>query len=155
MEIVILAGIQGSGKTTFYLERYFATHVRISLDLLKTRNRERELLHVCLMTSQPCVIDNTNVKMAERAVYIAAAKKARFRVKGYFFDSAVRDAIRRNAHRTGAAVIPVPGLLGTFKRMERPRPDEGFDELFVVTHGEDDKFIVTPWSEPPTPEASQ
>src|SRR4051812_8782542 len=37
MEAVILIGIQGSGKSTFYRERFFDTHVRVSLDLLKTR----------------------------------------------------------------------------------------------------------------------
>jgi len=94
--------------------------VRISLDLLKTRYRERAFVQVCLVTGQRCVIDNTNVRTAERAVYIAAAKEARFRVRGYFFESPLKEAIRRNAQRSGAAVIPVPGVIGTFKRMERP-----------------------------------
>jgi predicted kinase len=34
METVILIGIQGSGKSTFYRERFFDTLVRINLDLL-------------------------------------------------------------------------------------------------------------------------
>jgi len=148
MEVIILCGIQGSGKTTFYWEHFFATHVRISLDLLKTRYRERAFVQVCLVTGQRCVIDNTNVRTAERAVYIAAAKAVRFRVRGYFFESPLKEAIRRNAQRSGAAVIPVPGVIGTFKRMERPRPDEGFDELNIVTHGEDGKFVVSPWTAP-------
>ncbi len=44
MEEVIFCGIQASGKTTFYRERFFDTHVRISLDLLRTRRREQLLL---------------------------------------------------------------------------------------------------------------
>lgn len=32
MEAVIFVGIQASGKTSFYLERFFETHVRISRD---------------------------------------------------------------------------------------------------------------------------
>jgi hypothetical protein len=43
-EAVLLIGIPGSGKTTFYRERFFNTHVRLSLDLLKTRERESALL---------------------------------------------------------------------------------------------------------------
>ena len=43
MEAVILIGIQGSGKSTFYRERFFDTHVRINLDMLKTRQREKLL----------------------------------------------------------------------------------------------------------------
>ncbi|MBN1315005.1 MAG: hypothetical protein JXA42_06040 [Anaerolineales bacterium] len=38
MQAVIFIGIQATGKSTFFKERFFNTHVRISLDLLKTRN---------------------------------------------------------------------------------------------------------------------
>ena len=41
VEAVIFVGLQGSGKSTFYRERFFDTHVRLSLDMLKTRHRER------------------------------------------------------------------------------------------------------------------
>jgi predicted kinase len=44
MEAVILIGIQGSGKSTFCRERFFNTHIRINLDMLKTRHRERYLV---------------------------------------------------------------------------------------------------------------
>jgi hypothetical protein len=33
MEAVILVGIQAAGKSTFYRERFFQTHLRISLGL--------------------------------------------------------------------------------------------------------------------------
>lgn len=147
MELVILMGVQGSGKSTFYEQRFSGTHERISLDLLKTRDRERAALARCFAARRPCVIDNTNPRAAERDVYIAAAKRAGFRVTGYFFDVPLRYALRRNAERAGRAVIPVPGVIGTFKRMERPSPAEGFDELCVVTPGEDGAFHVSPWPE--------
>jgi predicted kinase len=35
MEAVIFVGIQGSGKSTFYNERFVDTHIRINLDMLK------------------------------------------------------------------------------------------------------------------------
>jgi hypothetical protein len=44
MEAVVFSGVQGVGKSTFYRERFFATHVRINLDMLRTRNREDVLL---------------------------------------------------------------------------------------------------------------
>jgi hypothetical protein len=56
----------------------------------------------------------------------------------------VRDALRRNKQRAGGAVIPVPGVIGTFKRLERPAWAEGLDELYTLTHGEGDTFVVTP-----------
>jgi len=93
MEAIIFIGIQGLGKTTFYRERFFETHVRISLDLLKTRRR-RAFIETCLRTGHQFVIDDTNPSAAKRAVYIAAAKRAHFRVKGYFFESSHRFARR-------------------------------------------------------------
>ena len=48
MEAVLLIGIQASGKTTFYLERFSRTHLRLNLDMLRTRRRERLLLAACL-----------------------------------------------------------------------------------------------------------
>ena len=47
MEGVIFIGIQASGKSTFYIENFFDTHVRISMDLLNTRNKELQFLHKC------------------------------------------------------------------------------------------------------------
>jgi hypothetical protein len=143
MEAVILIGIQGSGKTTFYRQRLFETHVRISLDLVKTRRREQALLEACLRTWQRFVIDNTNVRAEVRARYIGPAKAAGFRVIGYSFETPLQEALRRNQQRSGCAVIPVPGVIGTLKRLEPPAIEEGFDELYFVTHGERDEFVVT------------
>jgi hypothetical protein len=36
MEAIILIGIQGAAKSTFYRDRFFDTHVRINLDMLKS-----------------------------------------------------------------------------------------------------------------------
>ncbi len=149
MEAVILMGIQGAGKSTFYTSHFFHMHIRLSLDLLKTRGREQAFMRTCFETGQCFVVDNTNVRAAQRAFYIAAAKQAGFRVKGYFLESPLSDALRRNAGRSGKALIPVPGVIGTFKRLERPSLAEGFDELYVVTHGNDGRFLVNPWQEQP------
>ncbi len=143
MEAVIFIGIQASGKTTFYRERFFDTHVRLSLDMLKTRNREHILLEACLAARQPFVIDNTNVLAAGRAVYIEAAKRAGFRVVGYFFRTEARAAIRRNSAREGKRAIPVGGILGTLKRLQPPTLEEGFDQLFTVEIGDAGEFVVT------------
>ncbi len=66
MEAVIFCGIQASGKTTFYLERFFRTHIRLNLDMLKTRHRERVMLDACLETGQRFVVDNTTPTAQDR-----------------------------------------------------------------------------------------
>jgi predicted kinase len=148
MEAVILVGIQASGKSTFYKQRFFDTHVRISRDLLRTRNRESQLLDACIRTQQPFVIDNTNPLAEERARYILPARAARFRVVCYFFRTETRAAIARNAKREGSARIPIPGILGTYKKLEEPRPEEGFDEIYLVTLTPENEFVVEPFTPP-------
>lgn len=145
MEAVLLIGIQGAGKSTFYCRRFLHTHVRLSLDLLKTRHRERVLLDACLAVGQPLVIDNTNVTAAGRARYILPARAAGFRVAGYFFDPDPQGCLRRNNQREGRRRVPPAGLFGTLKRLERPRLAEGFDELHLVRLSESGEFLAEPW----------
>src|SRR6266481_1727951 len=126
MEAVIFVGVQGSGKSTFYRERFFDTHVRINLDMLRTRHREQLLLAACLAAKQPFVVDNTNPLPSDRARYIGVAREAGFRVIAYFFDTTLRDAIQRNNQRTGKQKIPVPAIAGAFRKLQVPKLQEGF-----------------------------
>jgi predicted kinase len=82
MEAIVLCGIQGSGKTTFYRERFLDTHVRVAMDLLRTRAREQAFLELCLRTQQRFVVDNTNPTAADRRRYVEPARAAGFRVIG-------------------------------------------------------------------------
>jgi predicted kinase len=147
MEAVILIGIQGAGKSTFYRERFFDTHVRISLDQLKTRHREKLLLRACLEGKQSFVVDNTNVTAADRQRYIVPAKEAGFIVTGYYLSSQLDEALARNRQRSGKRCIPDKGVAGTYKRLELPRRDEGFDRLYYVRIAEIGQFVVEEWSD--------
>ena len=144
MEMLLFIGMQASGKTTFYLQRFFDTHVRISMDLLRTRHRESLFIQTCLAANQRFVVDNTNPTREERARYISQAKASRFRVIGYFFEPDPRASYERNQRRGKKHFVPPAGLFGTLKRLERPARDEGFDELFLVKT-EEGLFHVTPY----------
>lgn len=145
MEAVIFVGLQASGKSTFYRERFFRTHVRINLDTVKTRHREKRLLEVCIVTGQWFVIDNTNPSAAEREPYIRAAKAAGFRVACYFFESKIEECKRRNAERPTYEQIPVPGILGARSRLQVPTRAEGFDDMWFVRIAESGGFAVEEW----------
>lgn len=140
MEAILLIGIQCAGKSTFYRDCFFDTHVRISLDLLRTRNRERRLLELCLETRQPFVVDNTSPTAAERARYIVPACDAGFQVIGYFFEPDPKGSFERNRRR--ARAVPPAGLFGTLKRLEPPAREEGFDRLRSVRIQPDGRFAV-------------
>src|SRR5215472_14673700 len=132
MEAIILIGIQGSGKSTFCRERFFDTHVRINLDMLRTRRREQILLAACIEAKQSFVVDNTNALESDRARYIPVARAAGFRVIAYFFETTLAEAMRRNNQRSGKQKIPAIALAATSRKLQPPRWEEGFDEIYTV-----------------------
>jgi predicted kinase len=147
MEAVIFIGIQATGKSSFYRARFFNTHLRLSLDMLKTRHREDILLHACIEGKQSFVVDNTNPTVEERAKYIELARKSSFRVVGYYFQSRLEDAVRRNADRLSAGRIPERGIRGTAGRLQLPTFEEGFDALYYVYIADDGEFVVEEWND--------
>ncbi len=126
MEAVVLCGVQGSGKTTLYRDRFLATHVHVSLDVLHSRSREGELVRECLETRQPFVVDNTNPTPADRVRYVAPAREAGFKVIGYLVEADATQAF-------GRAGIPPARVAATARALQRPTPEEGFDELWHAT----------------------
>ena len=142
MEAVLFIGVQGSGKSTFYRERFSGTHVRINLDMLKTRRREQILLAACIEARQSFVVDNTNALESDRARYIPLARAAGFRVIAYFFETALAEAMRRNNQRSGKQKIPAPALAATFRKLQPPRWEESFDEIYTVTLSSENVFEV-------------
>jgi predicted kinase len=132
-EAIIFVGLQGSGKTTYFMDHLAATHAHISRDVQQTPEREKAVFCECLASKRSFVIDNTNATRTARAPYIREAKAAGFKVLGYFFNTPVRTAIGRNNHRKDKKPIPVPAILRAAKHLEPPSLDEGFEQIQVVT----------------------
>ncbi len=144
MEGIIFIGVQGSGKSTFYIQKFFNSHIRISLDLLKTRNREKKILQTSLETSAKVVIDNTNPTTSHRAKYIKMFKEYGYKIIGYYFEAKIKDCIERNQNRSNP--IPEKGVLATYNKLQIPVYEEGFDALYYVRI-EENKFIVQEWKD--------
>lgn len=132
MECVIFMGIQASGKSTFYKEHFFTTHVRINLDMLKTRHRENAYVMTSIQTRQPFVVDNTNPTKAKRMKYIEAAQKAGFKIFGYYFEPNYDESVEQNEQRQGNERVPLVAIKSTISKLQFPDFEEGFDELYVV-----------------------
>jgi predicted kinase len=146
MQAIIFVGIQASGKSTFYSHRFANTHLRINLDMLKTRHREKRLLETCLEIGQPLVVDNTNPTPVDRQRYIEIAKNHKFQVIGYYFESKIASSIERNQHRTPEQQVPEKGIRGTHARLVIPGYGEGFDQLYYVRLLPDREFAVEEWN---------
>ena len=137
MEAVVLCGVQGSGKTTLYRHRFLDTHVHLSLDVVRTRGREAELLRTCVQDRRPFVVDNTNPTPADRRRYIEPAREAGFRVIGYLVEANAGEALAR-------AEIPPARAAATARSLQRPTLEEGFDELWHATAAPDGGWRIEP-----------
>lgn len=145
MEIVMLIGIPATGKSSFYQNRFAASHLRINRDMLKTATRTSSLFEWCLERKQSCVIDNTNTTRAVRRGWISPAREKGVPVIGYFFESKLEGALMRNSQREGAARIRDAGVRYHHDQLELPSLDEGFSSLFFVKLLEDG-FNVETWN---------
>lgn len=112
--------------------------------MLKTRHRENLIFEACLAGKAKCVIDNTNPTKADRARYIERAKAAGFEVISYFFETDLNSTLQRNNQRIGKANIPEVGVKATYKKLEHPSLDEGFDGIFKVKIVGNGEFSILP-----------
>jgi hypothetical protein len=146
-ELVILVGLPGAGKSTFFRQRYADSHTHVSKDELKSQRLpeqlQHELIERTLGLGQSLVVDNTNVSVEARARLIEAARRHGARVVGYYFDCPTQDCVNRNFGRSGRARIPLVGIFAAAKRLSRPTRGEGFDELHTVRTLPGERFEIS------------
>lgn len=152
MELVLFIGLQGSGKSSFYRERFADSHVLVSKDLWpharRREARQRRLISEALASGRSVVVDNTNPTPELRAPLISLGKSHGARVIGYAFESRLEDCLSRNANREGRARVPEVALYATRKVLRWPSLTEGFDALYFVRFTPEATFEVTDWREP-------
>jgi len=147
-ELVILIGLPGAGKTTFYRARLAATHVHVSKDLMRNRRdrqqRQLALIDEALAAGRSVVVDNINGTVADRAALIEAARRRGAAVVGYAIATDIAECSRRNRGRVGGERVPEVAIRAAAKRFQRPNLGEGFDRLDRV-HAESGRFALMPF----------
>ena len=146
VELVIFVGLQASGKSTFFRERFAATHEHVSKDLMpNNRNRKRrqaQLIGAALREGFSVVVDNTNVTVEDRLALVELGREFGARIVCYYFESTVRECVGRNRRRAGGEKVPDVAIFATAKRLVPPSYSEGFDGLFRVRIRDDSGFEV-------------
>jgi predicted kinase len=136
LELVVLVGLQASGKSTFFRERFAATHDHVSKDLFPNNrdrsSRQTQLIRAALGAGRSVVVDNTNPTAEERHTPIRLGREFGARIAGYYFESDPHESLQRNDQREGKARVPAVAIFATAKKFAPPSPEEGFDELFRV-----------------------
>jgi predicted kinase len=151
LELAILIGLQASGKTTFCRHVLAASHVVVSKDAFpKARDRQRRqmrLVEDALAAGRCVAVDNTNPSPQEWRPLIEAAHAHGAVTVGYWFPPDLPGALGRNAAREGRSRVPDVGLFATLKRLQRPRPADGFDRLYEVRFDGMGGFQVEPMAQ--------
>lgn len=151
LELVLLIGLQGAGKSTFRRKFFDATHRVVSKDLLgnnrRPQRRQLELIHEALEQGISVVVDNTNPRTEDRAALIEVARQYEARVRGFYLSCSVETSQSRNALRPERERVSDVGILATAKVLRRPSRAEGFEELYYVTNTATGEFVVDTFRE--------
>ena len=155
VEVVVLVGLPGAGKTTFFRQRFAATHAHVSGDNFQSHarpaRRQAQLIAEALSAGRSLVVDNTNPTVDERAAIITEARRQGARAVAYFFDCTSKECLARNETREGRARIPRVGIFAAAKRLTPPSREEGFDEVFAVHALPEQRFEVCGGEPRPVP----
>jgi predicted kinase len=135
-ELVVVVGLQGSGKSTWVHENLAGTHTVVSKDhwphARRREARQRRVVAELLAAGASVVVDNTNPAPEDRAPLVAAARAAGVPVRAVWLDTPEDVARERNDRREGRARVPLVGVLATRARFAPPSVAEGFARVDVV-----------------------
>jgi hypothetical protein len=150
-EVAILIGLQASGKTSFYRMVLAGTHQHVSKDAFpnarRRQARQLRLVAEALDVGLDVAVDNTNPSPEEWGPLIVAGRERGARIVGYWFPPDLAASMARNAVRDDKTRVPDVGFYATVKRLRRPRPTDGFDELSTVRFDGRGGFDVQPLEE--------
>jgi predicted kinase len=147
MELIILIGLQASGKSTSYRTRFAGSHELISKDLLKSSKNQKQLERIdkAFQEQRSVVVDNTNVTVQDRLPLIDIGRRFDATITGYYFQPDVLSSRTRNKQREGKAQVPEKAIFITAHKLEPPTYAEGFDMLYYVGIAEDSTIENPVW----------
>ena len=131
-----MVGLQASGKSSFFHEKFAETHQHVGKDLFpnnRHKNRRQEhLIRAALSAGHSAVVDNTNPTPEERRPLVRLGHEHGAKVLCYYFEASVSECLGRNGARVGKARVPDVAIYVTARKLVAPSIEEGFDELHCV-----------------------
>lgn len=158
MDIILLAGLYGSGKTEF-ASQYFSgrgrnrisrSEIRKSIhdmsnfgekwdaknfnetDDTLVKHIERKIIEHYIHNKRKILLINTFVTKKSRKTYIESAKASKRSIGIVYLNSPLRTCIEQN-ERFGKGV-PTTVINTLYPRVELPEKSEGFNEIEIITN---------------------
>lgn len=140
MNVIILVGLPGAGKSTFCWN--FPEYSHINQDRLGNRNDCINALKRSLSKGRSAVIDRTNISKAQRRYFIDVAKDHGADVSCIFLDFPAVECIERIKNRETHETLPsssgekkITEVVAKFNNsLELPDYSEGFNEIIHITN---------------------
>ena len=138
-EMIIIVGPPGAGKTDF-TNKYIIPcgYIHINNDTCRNVNKCIKITEIALEEDKSVVIDNTNVDVASRAIYVNLAKKYGYkRIRCIVIDTPLEMAKHLNnvRHLYSDGTIPKISNIAYAvynKKYEHPTKAESFDKIETV-----------------------
>jgi protein phosphatase len=156
--MVLICGLQGAGKSHF-AKKFFAVDERKRInrkeirrllfemtnfgepwreeffnehDEMLVNHVERKILEHLLQYRHPVLVDNTNVTVESRSVYLATAKRLGKSAGVVFLDLPLKTCLERN--RTREDRLSESIITNLYASLELPTKAEGFKEVLVINN---------------------
>ena len=139
LDVVILCGSPGSGKSTFYWTKLKPLgYERVNQDTLKTREKCLKVASMYLNEQKPVAVDNTNADPDTRAVWVELGRKYKIPIRCVYFTAPVKlcehnDTVRalagNNFNPEKRVILPHSAFAGFRSRFQEPSITEGFQDI--------------------------
>ena len=136
-EIIIICGLPGSGKSKLAYDIYgqLDNYIIVSKDVYKTRSIT--VIKQSLKKNLSVVVDDTNVDIKNRDIYIKLAKENDIPIKCVHLNTYLNLCKHLNDMRVEIGkgdIIKVPDIVYNVlnKKYSRPELKEGFQEIYTI-----------------------
>ena len=136
-EVVLMVGVQGSGKS-YFAETNFgkAGYVIVSNDRTGGKEKSLNLMKKCLGDGKSVVIDNTHVNPEAREKYVDMASKFKIPCRCFVMATTLgqvkHNIVYREIIDKEHIHIGDPLINGYLKNYKEPTMEEGFNEIVKV-----------------------
>lgn len=156
-KLIMMAGIPGSGKSTWIREHKAKADLVISRDEIRfsmLREGEDYFAHedtviesflnkieVLLFCGETVWADATHLNRKARKRVLDRVGRFADEIECVWIDTELDTAIERNDKREGRARVPRGVIRRMFFSMEPPEEEEGFDKITIIEEGYDEKVV--------------